>query len=385
MSQPRPEPFAARFGRPCEVTARAPGRVNLIGEHTDYNEGFVLPIALERCTRVWCAARSDGVARAYSAALDEQHDWSLDDWRRERCAPWTAYVAGVAALLRRRGARLTGFDLLIDSELPVGSGLSSSAALEVAAALALAYIAGEPIESRELIDLCRGAEHEFAGVPCGMMDQSAALLGRAGHALLLDCRDGTAEHIPLPLNDHVFLLIDSGVRHELASGRYAQRQRECAEALAYFRTVNSGVNALRDVSSQTVRAHAIQMAPLAAARALHVATENERTLRAAEALRRRDLAEFGRLMGASHRSLRDDFEVSCPEIDRIVDVLSSCAGVLGARLTGGGFGGYVIALLHRQARPTVERAVAALTGSAGDPAARLIETRAADGAAIEPA
>ncbi|GMU80230.1 MAG: galactokinase [Planctomycetota bacterium] len=351
--------FADTFGRDCSAIARAPGRVNLIGEHTDYNDGLVLPIAVGQATFAVCARRDDARARVVSLTVNDHQEWAIDGWKRGEHPHWTSYVAGVAALLRRRGARLEGFDLLIASDVPTGGGLSSSAALEVSTLLALCHLSGEPLMSNEFIDLCRAAEHEFAGVPCGLMDPSASLLGKAGAALLLDCRSRAVEHVPLALDGLELLVIDSGVKHELASGEYAKRQMECAEAVAYLKARNPSVRALRDVSSATLRAHAQQMPPLAAARALHVTTENERVAAAVKAVRAGRYEEFGELLRASHRSLRDDYEVSCRELDRIVRSLDAVDGVLGSRMTGGGFGGCVIALLRESAAAAAIEAVRA--------------------------
>jgi galactokinase len=349
--------FAARFGRACEVVARAPGRVNLIGEHTDYNDGFVLPIAIEQCLWAGGAARDDGQARVVSVALEDEFTCALTGPLPNERPAWTNYVLGVAALLRERGARLSGFDLLLEGDLPPGAGLASSAALELSSALALANLVGEPLDSAELIDLCRRAEHEFAGVPCGIMDQTACLLGQEGQALLLDCRSRRIEQVPLALGAHELLVVDSQVRHELSSRAYARRQAECREALAYFRGLNPRVTALRDVAVETVRSHALELPPVAAARAVHVTSEIQRTLEAAAALRRGDLLRFGELLRQSHHSLREDYEVSCPELDVIVDVLHGVEGVLGARMTGAGFGGCVVALARRGVMPRVEEAV----------------------------
>jgi galactokinase len=227
--------FERRFGRPAELVAEAPGRVNLIGEHTDYNDGLVLPIAIEQRTRVAVAARNDAQVRVVSEAFEGEATWTLGAWDRGRSPRWAAPIAGVLELLLRRGARLSGVDLYATSDVPVGSGLSSSAAIEVAVALAAANLGGEPLESNEVIDLCQAAEHEFAGVPCGIMDQSTALLGRAGAALLLDCRTRQVEYQPLKLANHALVLVDSGVRHELANSEYARRRDECRRAAEYFR------------------------------------------------------------------------------------------------------------------------------------------------------
>lgn len=378
------ERFAREFGRAAEVVARAPGRVNLIGEHTDYNDGFVLPIALTQATRVAVAARPDGLAQVVSAGLEQRASWPVSDWRGAGAPHWTAYIAGVAGLLRKRGARLEGFDLLVESDVPIGAGLSSSAALEVATALALSMLCGEALEATELIDLCRAAEHEFAGVPCGLMDQTVSLLGRAGHALLLDCRSRTFEQIPVATGAHRFVVIDSNVRHELAAGEYARRHAECAQAVAYFQRLNPAVRALRDVPLESVRAQALQMDPLLAARALHVVSEIRRTQAAAEALRRGELTEFGRLMSESHRSLRDDYEVSCAELDELVQIALSVPGALGARMTGGGFGGCIVALVPEAALPELRLRVSQRYDRAGR-TARVYAVEAGRGAAIESA
>ncbi|MBI5865206.1 MAG: galactokinase [Planctomycetes bacterium] len=338
------EAFQLRFGHPPAVVARAPGRVNLIGEHTDYNDGYVLPIALARSTFAAAAPRSDECIRIYSQQFDDERSWLRDNWSRESLPHWTSYVAGVASLLGRRTSHLSGADLMLASDVPVGGGLSSSAAMEVAVCMSLAYLAGEPLMANELIDLCRQAEHEFAGVPCGVMDQTASLLGKEGHALLLDCRKRVATAVPFDLRGHSLLVVDTGVRHALAGSEYAKRLRECREAVEYFRRLNGAVSALRDVSSESVRKHALQLDPVAAARALHVSSENERTLAAAAALSAGRLREFGSLMKQSHISLRDQYQVTCRELDDLFDLLEPASGVLGVRMTGAGFGGCVIAL-----------------------------------------
>ncbi|MBU0638263.1 MAG: galactokinase [Planctomycetes bacterium] len=375
--------FSARFQRTCAVVARAPGRVNLIGEHTDYNDGFVLPIATEQETWVAVAPRKDHAVRAYSTEFDDQRTWPIDGWLADDFPHWTAYVAGVAALLRQRDARLNGFDLLIRSDVPPGGGLSSSAALENAAALALSEMAGISLQPNELIDLSRRAEHDFAGVPCGLMDQSVSLLAEPGCAFLLDCRSREFQHIPCDLGEHVFVVIDSGVRHKLATSEYARRQQECRQAVEYFRRRDTQVRALRDVSLDAVRAHIEQMDPLPARRARHVVSENERTLAAAAALRAADLTQFGRLMIESHRSLRDDYQVSSQELDQLVEIITAVDGVLGARMTGGGFGGCVVALTREASVGRIEQAVRADYDSPPGKAARLHRTHPSRGASVE--
>jgi galactokinase len=377
-----PEQFAQRFGRPCTVLARAPGRVNLIGEHTDYNDGFVLPMALERNTWVAGAPRRDGQVRVYARELDSSALWTIGAWRDAGQPDWTAYVAGVADKLTTADGRRPGYDLLIASDVPVGGGLSSSAALEVATAQAVSHLAGQPLAGRALADLCRAVEHEYACVPCGIMDQYVSVLAQAEHAFLLDCRARTWEHIPLALGEHVMLIINSGVRHKLAAGEYAQRQQQCQEAVACFRRLDARVTALRDVTPDQVAAHAAQLGPIVAARARHVTTENQRTVAAGSALRHGDLPTLGRLMNGSHESLRDDYQVSCRELDLLVEIARSVPGVLGARMTGGGFGGCIVALVPRAAVPIIEAAVRTRYDAAGYGPAHALLSQAGPGAAL---
>jgi galactokinase len=356
--------FQTRFGRPCQVVARAPGRVNLIGDHTDYNDGFVLPVATQHSTWVALAAAdptqphppsaAPAPVRVHSNNLRETCAWPIAHWSDQPRPSWTSYVAGVAALLRDQDAGLDAFDALIDSDVPIGAGLSSSAALSCAVALAVTTRNGTTLSANELAHLCRRAEHDFAKVPCGLMDQFASLASKQGTALLLDCRSLEYEHVPVSLGEHTFLIVDSGVRRELAASAYAERQQQCAAALADLQRSRPPPRSLRDVDQDQLRAAAARMAAVTAARTRHVLSENQRTLAAAAALRRGDLPEFGRLMTDSHQSLRDDYEVSCPELDLLVDILSSVPGVLGARMTGAGFGGSIVALACTDALSPIE-------------------------------
>jgi galactokinase len=357
--------------------------VNLIGEHTDYNDGFVLPMALEHSTWVAAAPRQDRLIRAVAANLGREHTWPIDGWNPADRPDWTSYIAGVAVLLEQRGVRLGGCDLLVHGDVPVGGGLSSSAALEVATGLALTALTGAMLEPVELADLCRTAEHQFARVPCGIMDQYVSVLAQAECAFLLDCRTRVWEHIPLMLGEHVVLVVDSGVRHKLAAGEYAVRQRQCHEAVDYFRRLNPQVRALRDVDLETVEAHASRMPAEVAARARHVVSENQRTQAAAQALRSGDLTQFGRLMNASHASLRDDYQVSCAELDLLVEIVGKLPGVLGARMTGGGFGGCVVALAGHDGVPQIETALRREYDARGYGPAHLILSRPGPGATSE--
>ncbi|MBS3735047.1 MAG: galactokinase [Phycisphaerae bacterium] len=337
--------FVAAFGRPPAGAVRAPGRVNLIGEHTDYNDGFVLPVAIERQAVALHASRSDARVMFRSRQADEPAEVALDDEIVPGEPAWANYPKGVVAGLREAGAPLVGCDVLFDSDVPVGAGLSSSAALEVAAAEALLAAAGarREIADDELVRICQRAEHAFAAAPCGIMDQSIAVMARAGHALLLDCRSGETRYVPFDLHAAglALLVADTQVAHAIAGGAYAERRSQCAAAASIL-----GVASLRDVTDRQLADAAADgvLDGVALMRARHVVGEIARTLHAVEAVTLRDWALVGELMYASHESLRDDYEVSCPELDAIVEIAEGCEGVHGARMTGGGFGGCAIIL-----------------------------------------
>jgi len=377
------ERFAGRFGGACQVIARAPGRVNLIGDHTDYNDGFVLPIATQQALRIAGAARDDSILRVYSADRNEERTWPIGSWTSGDHPGWTAYVAGVAELLLGGATSAGGCDLLIESTIPTGGGLSSSAALEIGVGLAISEVNDIRLPPTDLIDLCRRVEHEFAGVHCGLMDQTASLLAEAGTALLLDCRSREIRHIPCELADHVFVVVDSGIRHELADGEYSRRQEECLRAVDYLQISLPEIHALRDVSTELLELHVMDMDPLPAARARHVVSENERTLAAADALERGEPRRFGRLMTESHRSLRDDYQVSCPELDMLARLMTDMDGMLGARMTGGGFGGCVVALAEQTAVPWVKERLATQYQTPAGEAPKVICASPSSGASIE--
>jgi galactokinase len=359
----------------------APGRVNLIGEHTDYNEGFVLPMAIERRTVVAAAARSDGRVVAQSGAFGETFEFELDRPGPVRRGVWGDFVEGTVRALMARGVAVPGASLVIESDVPRGAGLSASAALETSVGLALATLAGRGDFDRvALAKAGQAAEHEYVGTLCGIMDQYIAALGVEGHALLVDCRSLEARRVPMALDAAKLVVCDTGVKHELASSGYNQRRAECDEAVRLLAAALSGITALRDLDVAGFERHAGLLPEVVQRRARHVVTENERTLRAVDALTARDLVEFGRLMQASHVSLRDDYEVSCPELDLAVDEALSHPGVFGARMTGGGFGGCVIALTRADAvESLMERLVAALANRFGS-TAHAFATEAADGA-----
>ena len=332
--------FAAEFGASPRLFS-APGRINLIGEHTDYNDGFVLPMAIELRTYVAACARDSRRLTVKSLERDGIAQIDLDAPGSKRRGTWFDYVEGTARALLERGYPLRGADLLIRSDVPLGGGLSSSAALEMSVGFALCSISGVDPDRTELARAGQQAEHEYVGTLCGIMDQYVSAMARADHGLLIDCRTLGTDAIPLPLGDAAILVCDSGVRHELASSAYNERRRECERAAALL-----GAASLRDVTAAALDRAPAGLSDVLLRRARHVVTENARTLSAADAFRRRDLERAGRLMLESHASLRDDYEVSCPELDCLVAAATPLEGVYGARMTGGGFGGSAIVLLR---------------------------------------
>jgi galactokinase len=333
--------FRERTGRDPEGVWAAPGRVNLIGEHTDYNDGFVLPAAIDRLVRV-AAARSDGGRlRLWSLQAEPPADLVLAEVGPGRVDGWAAYPAGVAWALGAAGVEVGGADLVVDGDVPAGSGLSSSAALECATATALADLHGAGLDRPALAALARRAENEVVGVPSGAMDQMVSMLGRAGHALFLDTRSLESEQVPLALEAAGLRLVvvDTRAGHRLVDDAYADRRAACEAAAATL-----GVAALRDATIDQVEAAAADLGDPGLRRARHVVTENARVLAAVELLRAGQLDRLGPLLAASHASLRDDYEVSSPELDTAVDA-ALAAGAVGARMTGAGFGGSAIALV----------------------------------------
>jgi galactokinase len=331
---------------------RAPGRVNLIGEHTDYNEGLVCPMAIEPQVLIACRGRGDGVVRLASTAFPgEVVEFSVER-KIERGEPaWTNYFRGVAAELEGAGIPLTGMDALIDNTLPVGGGLSSSAAIEVGTGLAFLTLSGVEMDRDRLALICQKAEHEYALVPCGIMDQMIVATGKAGHATQYDCRSGQKLFVRLDPNDLRVVIVNSMVRHELTGGEYAQRRRECEAGVAFFQKAHPGttIKALRDVTIKQVHEAEGKLDAVILRRCRHIVTENARTVEAATALSQSRYERAGQLMIESHASLRDDYEVSCPELDFLAAEAMKVRGVYGARMTGGGFGGCIVALAQPRA------------------------------------
>jgi galactokinase len=347
--------FARCFGHPPRWMAAAPGRVNLIGEHTDYNDGFVLPMAIERYTLVAGDRNTSGVVTLHSLTTGETATFSVRG-RVERGEPaWSNYVRGVVAGFQKAGRKIPGFDAVIDSTLPYGGGLASSAALEVATATFLEAMGRKALDPLEKALLCQRAEHEFAGVPCGIMDQFTSILGCKDTALLLDCRSRTTTRVPMTDPAVSVLIVNTNIRHKLPESEYPKRRSQCESAA---RTLK--VPALRDTTLDALNAAQGRMERVAFRRARHVVSENERTLQTAKAIQASDWPAVGKLMYASHASLRNDYEVSCPELDAAVDIMQAIGengGVIGCRMTGAGFGGCVVSLVKTDAVRSITRAI----------------------------
>jgi galactokinase len=346
--------FAATFGDDNDLQViMAPGRVNLIGEYTDFNDGFVLPMTVDRGVYVGIRARNDQRVRVASSRFGELIDYRLDDFEKPEPGHWSCYVLGVVEELRLLGLVSHGFDTVIDGNLNLGAGLSSSAALETAMALALQSVFGFEMSRIDIATLCQRVEHRYANVMCGIMDQFVSGLGRSTHALLLDCRTLSHVNIPTNLDKYRIVIISSEVKRELASSAYNERRAECEEGVALVRQHDPTIVSLRDVTPDLFDAYGDQLSEVVFRRCRHVITENARVLDASAALSAGELVHFGRLMTTSHNSLRDDFEVSCDELDCLVAIANETDGVLGSRMTGAGFGGCTVTLIHMDAIETL--------------------------------
>ena len=372
--------FGERFGSEPKVW-RAPGRVNLIGEHTDYNGGLVLPIALPWETRVAGAVRKDPILRVFAETYGETVELPLASLPEQRRGHWSDYVVGVGRELQRRSMLPTGADLWIRSTIPVGAGLSSSAALEVSVASALLGLAGKELSGLELARLCQDAEVGFVGTECGIMDMYVSITARQGHATLIDCHRLESRFVPLP-EDLTVLVVDSGVRHELASGEYNLRRASCLEGLGCLQDRGVDIEVLAELSLPVLESHADVLDPLVYRRLRHVVTENDRVVATVKALETGSLAALTSLFAQSQASLRDDYEVSCPQLDMLCDIARQHAAVLGARTTGGGFGGSVVVLTQSPEGlgASILKAYREASGMAG----RVLEVVAAEGASQLP-
>lgn len=382
------EEFQQRFGRQPRWMAAAPGRVNLIGEHTDYNDGFVLPMAIERYTVVaadnavaaGANATSNGY-RVYSTATGRVVAWPAGDAPQiDDTSKWINYIWGVLAEYQTAGSSFGPLDMVVDSSVPVGGGLSSSAALEVATATLLEAVTGATMKPVAKALLCQKAEHEYAGMPCGIMDQFTSVMGRRNQLILLDCRSTDVELVPLAGDDVSVLIINTNVKHELTGGEYAERRQQCEAAAEYF-----AVGSLRDCTIDQVTNAPATLDTLLRRRARHVVSEIQRTVEAAVAIRAGDWTRMGQLMYASHVSLRDDYEVSCAELDLLVELAQAIGldgGVYGSRMTGGGFGGCTVSLVRADRVTQVAQTIGTEYQSRTGIAPTLLTSRPARGAWI---
>ncbi|RSK45354.1 galactokinase [Hymenobacter rigui] len=338
--------FTDAFGHDAALLVRAPGRVNLIGEHTDYNGGFVLPAAINK--EIFFAVAPNNLGRIRLASYDKQEHHEVE-LTAEPLAPgpvqWANYLLGVAAQFQKRGLAVQGFDCVFGGTIPMGAGLSSSAAVECGLAYALNQLHNYGLNSLQLAQLAQKAEHEFAGVLCGLMDQFASIMSRAGQVVRLDCRSLEYVYFPFDTQAAQVVLCNSGVKHNLADSEYNVRRSQCERGVAVLRRYYPTIQTLRDVTLAQLQAHQQEMDELTYRRCRYVIEENERVLRACDYLNAGDLTAFGQQMYASHAGLRDDYEVSCPELDVLVEAARGLPGVFGSRMMGGGFGGCTINLV----------------------------------------
>jgi len=368
------------YGHPPRWIVAAPGRVNVIGEHTDYNDGFVLPMAIERYVVMAADLGADGGVSVYDVEFKQTARIDVSQPVTKGEPKWSNYLRGVMAGFQRRGEKIPGLAVVLLSTVPLGGGLSSSAALEVCTATLLEAATGKKMDPVEKALLAQQAEHEFAGVPCGIMDQFISVMGRAGHLLLLDCRTRKTELVPMSDPAVELLIVNTNVKHELGSGEYAKRRAECEAAARLL-----GVPSLRDATAAQLEASRGKMDAVVYRRARHVIGEIERTVHAAEGIRASNWTGVGQLMYASHASLRDDYEVSCSELDAVVEIaagLGLAGGVYGCRMTGGGFGGCAVALIKAELVADISKKIATAYQAKTGRAATLFSSRPATGAAI---
>jgi galactokinase len=373
--------FQKAYGTKPEVVVRAPGRVNLIGEHTDYNDGFVLPAAIDRTITYAGRRRTDRCVRAYSSDFQASVDFRLDEIQKDTQHTWSNFLRGVSKFLEEDGHRLSGADIAFGGNVPREAGLSSSAAVEVGAATFWKKLLNLDLDPVYVVKLSRRTENEFVGVPCGIMDQFISALGRRDHALFLDCRDLSYRHVPLAA-DVKIVVCNSGVKRALAQSEYEVRLKQCRQAVAQIASTGLAVKSLRDVKMSDLETARGVLSELLLRRARHVVSENQRVLEAVKVLESGDLERFGELMNESHESLRDDYEVSCRELDTLVELAWKQPGVLGARMTGAGFGGCTVNLVHADAAEAFALAVAKGYQEALGLKAEVYICQASDGALV---
>jgi galactokinase len=337
------------FGHPPSLAVSAPGRVNLIGEHTDYNEGFVLPVAIDFDTKIVASLRDDTLVFAYAANLDEEASFDTAEIHYSEKHRWINYVAGTILMAQQAGLSCGGLNMSIRGDIPIGAGLSSSASIEMAVLKLVEIACGKALPGPEAAALGRRAENQFVGVQCGIMDQFISRMGVKDHALFLDCRSHEYRQVPLPFVDYNILICDTRVERKLESSKYNERVGECGEGSSVIAaTMGKEITSLRDASPDDLKRAEPDMRPEVARRCRHVISENDRVIESVAALEQNDMARFGRLLYESHASLKDDYQVSCRELDAMVEVARECDGVIGARMTGAGFGGCAIAVVKEE-------------------------------------
>jgi galactokinase len=373
--------FSEQFWQPAKHVVRAPGRVNLIGEHTDYNEGFVLPMAIERDVLVALSPRDDRQVTLRSLDFDETAAFSLDDIHKDEEHSWSNYARGVAREMEQAGFHLRGIDATMHGNVPIGAGLSSSAAFEVAMTLTFLAAIHRDMDKTQVALLAQRAENRFVGMNCGIMDQFISALGQQGCALFIDTRDLSYRPVPMPAGAKV-VICDTMTRRGLVGTAYNERRQQCEEAVRILQGVLPDVKALRDVSPAQLDAYAALLPPIVLKRARHVVTEDARVLKAADALGNGRAEEMGRLMDESHASLRDDFQVSSKELNLMVDLAHEAPGCLGARMTGAGFGGCTVSLVCSDDVPAFVAQVAERYAAETRLAPEITVSVAADGAGM---
>ena len=372
--------FAEIFGAEPTAVVRAPGRVNLIGEHTDYNDGYVLPVAIDRSILVAASPRDDRQVIIHTLDFGESVTFSLDDIEHDQAQAWSNYQRGVAYFLEEQGFKLPGLNAVIVGDVPIGSGLSSSAAIEVSMAYTWQVLAGFELSRVQLALLCQRAENEFVGINCGIMDQFVSALGQRDHALLIDCRSLYHQPVPLPTGAAI-IVADTMKRRGLVDSEYNARRRECEEGVRILQRYLPQVQALRDVSTDQFVEYEGQLPENVRKRCRHIIYENERVLRSVAALQAGALAAFGQLMNESHASLRDDYEVSCAELDIMAEAAWKVGGVYGSRMTGAGFGGCTVSLVTEEVIEDFRGQVAADYEEATGIVPQIYVCRAEDGVA----
>lgn len=375
--------YKQQFGHTPDLIVSAPGRVNLIGEHTDYNDGFVLPMAIDRKISIGGSLRDDEEVCLYSLNFQEMARFPISSLKKE--GKWTDYVQGVIDELLKAGEPVRGFNAVLYGNVPLGSGLSSSAAIEVATAFFLANLNDIGLSPEEIAKLCQRAENRFVGMNCGIMDQFISRLGQAGHALYLDCRDLRYQLVPLNLDGYVIAICNSNVKRQLVDSGYNERRAQCEKGVRLLQTNLGNITALRDVSSEQLEQNKSLLPPIVYQRCRHVITENERVTKAVSVLQQGDISSFGDLLNQSHESLRTDYEVSCEELNHLVAIARQVDGTVGSRMTGAGFGGCTVSIVRESALEEFSTTVLEEYEKRTGITAEIYVSRAEDGARVESA